>query len=63
MSNDLIQQLKACAVKLQTCAEQLQQKIRNKKDKNKHYVAILAEATVFIFSGVQTCDKHLLVFL
>ncbi|CAL1174314.1 unnamed protein product [Cladocopium goreaui] len=45
MSNDLIQQLKACAVKLQTCAEQLQQKIRNKKDKNKHYVAILAEVT------------------
>ena len=44
MSNDLIQQLKACAVKLQSCAEQLQHKIREKKNKNKHYLAIIAEA-------------------
>lgn len=44
MSADLIQQLKACSVKLGVCAETLQKKINNKCDKNKHYAAVIAEA-------------------
>ena len=44
MSADLIQQLKACSVKLGVCADTLQKKINHKCDKNKHYVAVIAEA-------------------
>lgn len=47
MSSDLIQQLKACAVKLGVWAEVLQQKIRKGCSKNKHYVSVIAEATIF----------------
>jgi len=45
MSSDLIQQLKACAVKLQVCAEKLQQKIKEKCNRNKDYLEVIDEAT------------------
>ena len=44
MSGDLIQQLRACSTKLGVCAGTLQSKIREKKNKNKHYLAVIAEA-------------------
>lgn len=44
MSSDLIKQLQACAVKLGKCAEQLQQKIRDKCNRNRDYKDIIAEA-------------------
>lgn len=44
MSSDLIKQLQACAVKLGNCAEQLQQKIRAKCNRNRDYKEIIAEA-------------------
>ena len=47
MSSDLIQQLKACSVKLGVCAEVLQEKIRKGSNKNKHYVSVIAEAILF----------------
>ena len=59
MSNDLIQQLKACAVKLLTCAEQLQHKINAKKNKNKHYLAIIAEAISFDESHMGKEQSHM----
>ena len=44
MSSDLILQLKACAVKLQEAAEKLQARVKQQKNKNKHYAAIISEA-------------------
>ena len=44
MSSALIEQLQACAVKLGNLAEQLQQKIRSKCNKNHHYAAIISQA-------------------
>ena len=49
MSADLIKQLQACAVKLGKCAETLQQKIRDKCDRNRDYKKIIAEATQKMF--------------
>ena len=46
MSTDLIQQLKALAVKLGVCAETLQRKINEKRNKNKHYLSVVAEALI-----------------
>ncbi|CAJ1456195.1 unnamed protein product [Effrenium voratum] len=43
MSSALIEQLQACAVKLGNLAEQLQQKIRSKCNKNHHYAAIISQ--------------------
>ncbi|CAK9026587.1 Uncharacterized protein SCF082_LOCUS17564 [Durusdinium trenchii] len=43
MSTDLIDQLSACAVKLGRQAELLQQKIKSKQNKNRHYVDIIRE--------------------
>lgn len=45
MSGDLIQQLKACSLKLGTCAETLQQKIKEKCNKNRHYVNVIEEVS------------------
>ena len=61
MSSDLIQQLKACAVKLGVCAETLQCKIREKRNKNKHYVSIIAEASILKQMFSSSC-KTLVVF-
>lgn len=47
MSTDLIQQLKACSVKLGEQAEQLQQLIQKGRNKNKHYKDVMEEARVF----------------
>jgi len=47
MSQELMQQLQACALKLGTCAEKLQQKIKEKKEKNKHYASLVTEANRF----------------
>ena len=44
MSSDLILQLKACAVKLQEAAEKLQVRVKQQKNKNKHYASIISEA-------------------
>lgn len=41
LSTDLITQLKACAVKLDGEAENLQKKIQQKANKNKHYAEII----------------------
>jgi len=45
MSADLMQQLKACSLKLGVCAETLQQRIKEKCNKNKHYIKVIEEAT------------------
>ena len=42
MSDDLIAQLEACAVKLGQQADELQQHIKAKHNKNKYYVTILS---------------------
>ena len=44
MSKELIGQLQACAVKLNQTAEALQLKVREKRNKNKHYKDVLQEA-------------------
>jgi len=62
MSSDLIQQLKACATKLLSLAETLQQKIKEKKNKNKHYAAVIAEARSFSTPPTKHCCFHLLIF-
>lgn len=48
MSGDLIDQLGAVAVKLETSAAQLQGLIAKKKNKNKHYKDINLEASLAI---------------
>ena len=53
MSTDLIDQLSACAVKLGRQAELLQQKIKSKQNKNRHYVDIIREAlTAKVFGSL-----------
>ena len=46
MSQDLIAQLTAVAVKLEGCANRLQESIKKKKSKNKHYREVIEEAHV-----------------
>ncbi|CAK9041103.1 unnamed protein product [Durusdinium trenchii] len=43
MSQDLIAQLTAVAVKLEGCANRLQESIKKKKSKNKHYREVIEE--------------------
>lgn len=45
MSADLIMQLNAVAVKLEGCATILQDLIAKKKNKTKHYISVIAEAS------------------
>ena len=45
MSADLISQLHAIAVKLEGCATTLQDLIAKKKNKTKHYMTVIAEAS------------------
>lgn len=46
MSSDLISQLLAVGVKLESLANQLQENIKKGKDKNRYYVTILTEALI-----------------
>ena len=48
LSSDLIDQLKACAVKLGKKAEELQSLIHRKKNKNKHYVEVTTEVVLHL---------------
>ncbi|CAK9109855.1 unnamed protein product [Durusdinium trenchii] len=43
MGKELTDQLQACAVKLNQMAESLQSKVREKRNKNKHYRDLLAQ--------------------
>lgn len=55
MGKELTDQLQACAVKLNQMAESLQSKVREKRNKNKHYRDLLAQAILYkqhLVSGI-----------